>query len=905
MSDLNPQPWHSMDAATVIEKQQTDATSGLTQQEASARLTQYGPNQLPEPKGTPAWKRFLEQFHNPLVYVLLVSAAVTALTHEDAHVEVGAILLVVLANAVIGYIQESKAHAAMQGLKKLMSLGCTVIRDGAPSSIPAEQLVPGDLVLIQSGDRVPADARVVRTRDLRVDEALLTGESLPVEKQVAPVAVDSPIADRLCMVFSGALVASGQAYVVVTETGARTELGLISKLMSDTKQLETPLTKRLAQLSITLTWVILGLAVVAFLIGMARGMSLNEVFLAAVALAVAAIPEGLPAAVTIILAIGVSRMARRNAIVRRLPAVEALGSTSVICTDKTGTLTRNEMTVTHIVTSRGMYHVSGTGYAPAGRICMDDTDVMIEDHEDLYALCHIAALCGDASLKLDGEHWVGTGDPTEIALVTLAGKSGLSPQSLKQTWERIDVIPFESERQYMATLNAHPSWGHVVCVKGAVERVLALCEKQLAPTGAVEPMDPQWWLNEASAMAAQGMRVLALAWCPTQLTQLADTPPSGDMLMVGLVGMIDPPRDEAVQAVSVCRGAGITVKMITGDHPLTAAAIAHQCGITDSDTDPVVQGVELTRADQDALPEMVARTNVFARVAPEQKLQLVHALQKQERVVAMTGDGVNDAPALKAADIGVAMGAGGTEAAREAAAVVLADDNFATIAAAVEEGRVVYDNIRKFVAWTLPTNAGEGLIVMAGLALGTQMPILPVQILWINMSTAILLGITLAFQPIEPGIMRKPPRAPSEPLLTNYLAQRVLLVALTMVIGGLMVFFIEKNRVSLEAARTAAGNVLVFIQIGYLFSSRSVWQPIYKVPISSNWWVPAGACAMIIAQLFWSYDPMMQRLFRTGTMDILAWLDVLLVTLASVVLSEIQKAWQRRRYDAPAPAPNT
>jgi cation-transporting ATPase F len=720
---------HALSTTDTQARWDVDPARGLSAAQVAERARRYGRNVI-EHTGGPGWlRRVLVQFHNPLIYVLLAAGAVTAAFGE--FVDAGVIAGVVLLNAVIGYVQESRAQRALDALSRMVPAEATVVRGGDARRVPAADLVPGDVVLIAGGDQVPADARLVDVRAFEADESVLTGESLPVVKTTGALPADTGLADRTNVVHAGTLATRGSARAVVVATGATTQLGAIERLVAGTEAVATPLTRKLAGFAGKLSAVIVVVAAVVFVVGLLRGMPVAEAFTAVVALAVGAIPEGLPAAVSIVLAIGVVRMARRKAVVRHLPAVETLGGTTVICTDKTGTLTTNRMTVTTVVT--------GDRAVPpeaAGR------------EECLVA----GVLCNDAALRREDGGWVADGDPTETALVVAAQAAGLDPGELHDTHPRVDVLPFESERRLMATVHRRGDGSLVGYVKGAVEEVLARCDG----------VDHAAVLRRQHELAASGLRVLAFA---------RFTPSSGDLVaqvdsphatFLGLQGMQDPPREQAVRAVAACRTAGVRVKMITGDHAETARAIAAAVGIVDSAADAtVLTGAELTRLDISEAPE----ADVFARVSPEQKLDLVHALQDRGHVVAMTGDGVNDAPALRRADIGVAMGAGGTDAARGAADMVLLDDDFATIEAAVEEGRGVFDNLRRFIAWTVPTNIGEGMVILVAVLLGATLPIVPVQILWINMTTAVFLGLTMAFEPKVAGIMHRPPRPPDRPLL--------------------------------------------------------------------------------------------------------------------------------------------
>ncbi|HJX58136.1 MAG TPA: HAD-IC family P-type ATPase, partial [Thiobacillus sp.] len=699
---------HSLPASDTLTRLNAPR-EGLTPDEANARRAQYGANRLPPPQRQPAWQRLLLQFHNVLIYVLLAAGVITALLGH--WLDSGVIFGVVIVNAVIGFIQEGRAEEALDAIRDMLSLHATVTRAGERHEIPAEDLVPGDIVHLASGDRVPADLRLIDIKSLRVMEAALTGESLAVDKQVDLVEADAALGDRACMAWSGTLVTHGQGTGVVVATGTATELGRISTLLATVEKLTTPLLKLMARFGQWLAGVILLLSALIFGFGVwVREYPASDMFLAAVGLAVAAIPEGLPAIMTITLAIGVTRMAHRHAIIRRLPAVETLGAVSVICSDKTGTLTRNEMTVQTVIGADAMFEVSGSGYAPEGGFAREGERADPESHPPLREVAHAAFLCNDAELRETAEGWQLTGDPTEGALLTLALKAGLDPRQTRESLPRSDVIPFESEHRFMATLNHDHEGRGFIYLKGAPERVLALCETERRADGEA-PLQPDFWHARMEESAAQGMRLLALAVRHETTTTLNFSDiEDGGFTLLAVLGLADPPREEAIQAVATCRAAGIQVKMITGDHAATAQAIGKQLGLgghSPGEAVRAVTGADIETLDDAQLREVVAKTDIFARASPEHKLRLVEALQSLGHVTAMTGDGVNDAPALRRADVGVAMGQKGTEAAKEAAEMVLADDNFASIAHAVEEGRTVYGNLKKAIVFILPTNAAE------------------------------------------------------------------------------------------------------------------------------------------------------------------------------------------------------
>jgi len=881
-----PIAWHALTTDHVADQLGVDRASGLSDVEAADRLTRHGPNRLTEAPGKPAWKRFAEQLAQPLVLVLIAAGLVTSALGE--WVDASVIFGVVLVNAVIGYWQEAKAEGALAALARSVATPVTVRRDSRRLKLDASQLVPGDVVLLAAGDRVPADLRLIHQRELHADESMLTGESLPVDKHTGAMPDETLLAERRNMAYAGATIVAGQGAGLVIATGDKTETGRIAGLIASAPELATPLTRKMATFSNWLLWAIGGLALLTVAVGLARGAPPFEMFMAAVALAVGAIPEGLPAAVTVTLAIGVGRMAKRRAIIRRLAAVETLGSTTVICSDKTGTLTENAMTLRAIFSGDRHFTVNGHGYSPEGEI----------RHDGIAAACDGAlreclvagALCNDAGLTKSGHHWTITGDPTEAALLVAARKGGLDENTLQALFTRQDELPFDASRQYMATLHAVED-EHVVYVKGALERLLPRCTDQLSAGGQPETLDPAQIESVAEGFAAQGMRVLLLARRVMPRAELSDDCLQ-ELSLIGLVGMIDPPRKAAISAIRNCHSAGIRVKMITGDHAVTALAIARQIGLS---AERALTGRELALLDEDALALAAHETDVFARVEPEQKLRLVRALQARGEVVAMTGDGVNDAPALKQANIGIAMGLGGTEVAKEASAMVLTDDNFASIEAAVEEGRGVWDNLVKFITWTLPTNFGEGLVIVAAILFGSSLPITPLQILWINMTTAVLLGLTLAFEPIERGIMHRPPRRLEMPVLDGALIRRIVLVSLLLLAGafGLYLYELEQGS-SLAEARTVAVNVFVMVEMLYLFNCRSLTRSFWSLGIFSNLWVWGGIAAMLALQLLLTYWAPLNATFQTAPIGFVQWLQIIAFALFSSLVIALEKRWTRR-----------
>ncbi|HWM02553.1 MAG TPA: cation-transporting P-type ATPase [Actinophytocola sp.] len=892
---------HGLAAHEVVLLLETDPHRGLGNQEAAERLERFGPNILSAAAGAGLLLRVFRQFHHPLIYVLLAAGAITAGLGE--YVDSAVIFGVVLVNAVVGFIQESKAEAALEGLRSMVRTHAKVVRDGRERTVPSDELVPGDLVLLEAGDKVPADVRLVRSAELRVDESALTGESVPVAKDEVVLPEATPVADRRNMTYSGTLVTTGSGAGITVATGAETELGEIHRLVGAAETLATPLTKKLAGFSKILTVGILALAAVTFAVGLLRGQDAVQTFTAAIALAVGAIPEGLPAAVTITLAIGVARMARRRAVIRRLPAVETLGSTTVICSDKTGTLTENQMTVRAVWTPGGRFEVTGSGYAPDGALHdADGAPASVDSHQALRWSLLAGAACNDAALTEQDGRWDIVGDPTEGAMLVAAAKAGLDADRVTELLPRVATIPFSSERQYMATLHHDRDTGHVVLAKGAVERMLDLCGARLDADGAVQPLDRVAVLRAAENLAGRGLRVLATAMHPvTGPDEFDEDALPGTLTLTGLQAMLDPPRAAATAAVAACHTAGISVKMITGDHAATATAIAGQVGLLDDHDRDHGDGVVLTGTDLAALPaedypDAVDRAIVFARVSPEQKLRLVEALQARGHVVAMTGDGVNDAPALRQAGIGIAMGQGGTEVAQDAADMVLTDDGFATIEAAVEEGRGVFDNLTKFITWTLPTNIGEGMVILAAIVFGAALPILPTQILWINMTTAVALGLMLAFEPKEAGIMTRPPRDPGQPLLTRALVTRILLVSTLLVAGSWWLFQWEQaNGASLAEARTAALNLFVVVEAFYLFSCRSLTRSAWRIGLFSNRWIIVGVTVQAIGQLAITYLPAMNTVFGTAPIGGEVWLRILAIAVVASLVVAVDKRLRRPR----------
>ncbi|KAF0124509.1 MAG: Ca2+-transporting ATPase [Elusimicrobia bacterium] len=917
-------PWHTLPAREALERLDTKS-EGLDRAEAAGRLAKYGANILPRGKGDTAFDLLWRQINNPLIWVLLVSAAVAMAVDPTDGIKNGLVILaVVVLNTIVGFVQEFKAGKAIEALSLMTAESASVMREGRRLTIPAAELVPGDIVLLAGGDKVPADMRLIEVRNLKVEEAALTGESVPVEKTLLPAAPAAGIGDRTCMVFAGTLATYGTASAVVVSTGSGTELGRISALLKETTDLRTPLTNALALISVQITAAITVVALAMLAIGTWRAVAetgvgwlaaLRETVIFGIALAVGAIPEGLPAVVTIALAIGVQRMAARRAVVRKLPSVETLGSTTVICSDKTGTLTRNEMMVQKLWTPlSGSFALSGSGYDPDGKLLRAGAPVasVPADIEDLL-LC--GTLCNDASLAQEQGRWVIHGDPTEGALLVAAAKGGQDPEKARRLHKRLDALPFESENQFMATLNA--LGGGRILLKGAPEAVLKRCGR----TGG-GALDLPAVLREVETDAAGGMRVLAFASRPAHgLAGIGLDDMREGFEFLGLQGMIDPPRPEAISAVELCHQAGIVVKMITGDHKATARAIAARLGILSRDpgAQKAISGEQLAEMDDERLVAAARDCNVFARVAPEHKLKLVLALQSRGEVVAMTGDGVNDAPALKQANIGVAMGITGTSVSKEAAAIVLADDNFASIAAAVEEGRRVYDNLLKSLAFILPTNLGLALILMwavaffpfvetayiaDGAALTLRellLPMSPAQLLWINLVATVALALPLAFEAKEPNVMRRPPRKPDAPLFNAFVVTRIVVVAALMTAGAISLFLYEFRSAgegcpaALARAQTMAVTTVIMFQIFYMLNCRSLRDSILQIGVFSNKFVFVGIAAMLALQALFIYAPFMQAVFSSAPLTVSDLFTAAAVGAIILPVIGAEKWWRRRR----------
>ncbi len=870
-SQTGSAPWHAVAADEAVRRLDSNIQSGLSRTVVQQRLETYGYNRLPEGRRQGPFMRFLLQFNNILVYVLLGAGFVKLMV--GLWLDASIILGVVILNALLGFFQEGKAEKALDSIRNMLSAEARALRGGETRMVPSEDLVPGDIVLLESGDKVPADLRLVDVKNLRTEEAALTGESVPIDKTTEPVAERATIGDREGMAFSGTLVASGRGTGVVVATGAGTELGRINQMMSAVSALETPLLRQIKQFGYAITAVIAVVSVIVFAFGhWVRQMPFVDIFQAVVSIAVSVIPEGLPALITVTLAIGVQRMAQRHAIIRRLPAVETLGSVSRICSDKTGTLTLMEMMVVSAVTGETAYGITGQGYAAAGQILKDGKPV--GGDPVLTLMGRVSMLCNDAELLESQGVWKVEGDPTEGALYPFAAKIGLERQAEQSAYRRIDIIPFESDHKFMATLNADADGKHMLLVKGAPEVILAHCDRQQGSTGQPAPIRHDYWEEMSDRLAAQGERVLGLAWLEQPAVRAGSLGPADlpkNLVLLGLIGLLDPPRNEAIEAVKECHGGNIRVTMITGDHKITAAAIAKMLGIGDGKT--AITGAEIEDMDEATLRERVHDVDVFARASPEHKLRLVKAIQANGQVVAMTGDGVNDAPALKKADIGVAMGIKGTEVTKEAAEMVLADDNFASITAAVKEGRTVYNNIEKAILFMLPTNVAQALVIMVAIFVGFTAPITAPQILWVNMVTSVALGLVISFEPHELDVMQRSPRAVNLPILDAFGIWRVVFVGLALLVLTLCAFFWMKAYNASDAlARAVAVNALVIGQIFYLLNSR------YKIGSSlslsahlDNKYLPWGIGTVLVLQLLFTYAPPLQALFETEAIPLRIW----------------------------------
>ena len=881
-------PWHALTVDEVLKRLTTSTENGLAVGEASTRLQKYGPNRLPAGKKRGPLMRFISQFNNILVYVLLGAGFTKMML--GLWIDASIILGVVILNGLLGFIQEGKAEKALDSIRNMLSAEARTLRGGEARMIPAEQLVPGDIVLLESGDKVPADLRLADIKNLRTEEAALTGESVPADKTIDPVPEKATVGDRESMAFSGTMVVSGRATGVVVETGSETELGRINQLLAGVSALETPLLRQIKKFGYAITAVIGVVSVLLFSYGRwVIGMDFVAIFQAVVGIAVSVIPEGLPAIITITLAIGVQRMAQRNAIIRRLPAVETLGSVSRICSDKTGTLTLMEMMVVSAVTAESQYQITGNGYAPEGEVKQSGKPAGKDSVVGL--LGRVSMLCNDAELFQQEGVWKVEGDPTEGALYPFATKLGMDRQAEQTAYPRIDAIPFESEHRFMATLHKDAGGKEMLLVKGAPEVILDACDRQQIADGNAL-LNRDHFMKASDQLAAQGERVLALAWLENPGLKAGTLGPADlpkNLVLLGLIGLLDPPRKEAIEAVTECHGGGIRVTMITGDHKITAAAIAKMLGIGDGRA--AVTGAEIEEMNEAALQERVQNVDVFARASPEHKLRLVKAIQANKQIVAMTGDGVNDAPSLKKAEIGVAMGIKGTEVTKEAAGMILADDNFASITAAVKEGRTVYNNIEKAILFMLPTNVAQALVIAVAILFGFTMPITAPQVLWVNMVTSVALGLVISFEPHELDVMLRPPRAVDRPILTGFGIWRVVFVGLALLTYTLWAFFWMKSQgASDQLARTVAVNAITIGQIFYLLNSRYLLDSSLSLKAHlGNKYLPLGIGAVIILQLLFTYAPPLQALFDNEAIPLRVWPWLFVGGLVFFLVVELEK----------------
>lgn len=881
--------WYSIESTDVIETLASDISAGLSDIEATQRLQQFGENVLPEKKKESKLIRFLKHFNDILIYVLFVAAIVTAILGH--YVDTAVILLVAIVNASIGYFQENKAEKALEDIKKMLSLKAQVIRNGVRTEIDASHLTVGDIVLLSPGDKVPADLRLLRADNLKIEESPLTGESVPSEKKVGVLPLDTMLGDRINMAFSSTTVSAGTGMGIVIAIGKETEIGKINEMMSEVDEITTPLLKQTAKFGKSVSVIIVGIAFVIYLFGhFFRHYDSGELLMSVIGLAVAAIPEGLPAILSIILAIGVQNMARRNAIVRTLPSVETLGAVSVICSDKTGTLTKNEMTVKTVEIRDGEFTVTGTGYAPTGDVLSNGKKVDFNSAPILEELISCFNICNEASLgKDEQDHWFVKGDPTEGALITLYQKADVDHIPI----ERKSTIPFDSEYKYMATLVENADH-NIIYIKGAPDRLLDMAEKEKSKAGE-QKFDRRYWESKITELAQKGQRIIGAAYkiVDKGVVGIEHDDIHNGIVFLGLAGIIDPPREEAVEAIRLCSEAGITVKMITGDHVDTAKTIGKEMGIGDGTK--ALQGKDLEKMSDAELEVAAQEYDIFARTSPEHKLKLVKALQARGTICAMTGDGVNDAPALKKADVGIAMGIKGTEVTKDASEMVLADDNFSTIVAAVEEGRRVYDNLKKTILFILPTNGAESFLIIASILFGTLMPLTPVQILWVNMVTSVTVSLALAFERIEPGAMKRSPRSPQTPLLSGYFIWRILFVSVLIGGGTLwMTINLLAHGVSEEIVRTITLQTIVIAQMFHLFNSRSIRGFAFNKDFFTNKAVFVVSALLIILQLSITYLPFMNNVFGTNPLTLEDWIYPFTLGFAVFVIVEIEKAVMRR-----------
>nr|WP_219891959.1 HAD-IC family P-type ATPase [Chamaesiphon polymorphus] len=898
--------WHQLPVSKIFERLASNPDRGLAVDEIAKRQREFGLNELIAKKGKPGWLKFILQFNQPLLIILVCAGAIKALLGEWVNAAV--IWGVTTTNAIVSYFQEAQAEDAISALATSIVTEATVIRDGSKTKVQSTQLVPGDIVLLASGDKVPADLRLFKTRDLQIDESALTGESVAVEKNIdSELEPEAPLAERTNMAYAGGFVTFGQGIGIAIATGNHTETGKISSLIEQRTDLTTPLTRKFNQFSQNWLFFVLGMATLTFAVGLGQ-RSFKDAVEASIALIVGAIPEGLPAVITVTLAIGVRRMARNHAIIRKLPAVETLGSATVICSDKTGTLTENQMTVQVIDAGGLTYTVTGQGYEPEGQISLEGTEDPTDRLVPNTALseCLLTGLlCNDSQLQRAADKWEIVGDPTEGALIVSALKAGFDPAETTSEYPRLDSIPFESQFQYMATLHASRERGQkTIYIKGAAEALLPRCVARLNPAGNLDPLDRESIEARIDAIAQQGLRVLTFAKksVSASIQSIDHADLEADLVFLGLQGSIDPPRPAAIAAVRACQAAGIQVKMITGDHLKTASAIARRMGIRNQVKQSIAySGADLSRMNPSDLANAVTQGVVFARVAPEQKLRLVEALQSRGEIVAMTGDGVNDAPALKQADIGIAMGSG-TEVSKAAADMILTDDNFASIGSAVEEGRAVYQNLIKAICFILPVNGGESMTILISTLLGRELPILSLQILWLNMLNSIAMTVPLAFEPKSTGVMKHPPRPATEQFLTANRIKRILAVSLYnwTLIFGMFEWVQQTPWGTLPLARTMAIQALVMGRMIYLLSiSQLLPATIAKLRGSTDRVQGAPALAIglvgaIVLQIVFSNAPIINNVFETAPMSLELWAICIGASLPTIAIAAIAN-----RFDPP------
>ncbi len=887
--------WYELNLHDVCKELGASAQTGLTSKEAKRRLEEYGPNELQQKKGASVFQMFLEQLKDYMVIILIIASIVSILVGEvtDAIVILG----IVIINAVLGVFQEYRAGKALEALKRMSAPNAKVLRDGEPVTIPARELVPGDTVILETGDYVPADVRLITSVNLKVEEAALTGESVPVEKHAeAELKGDVGLGDQINSGFMSTLITYGRGSGIVTSTGMNTVIGKIAEMIQEEEAEDTPLQKKLAKMGKLLGTGCLVICAIVFGMGLLRGEHLLEMFMTAISLAVAAIPEGLPAVVTIVLALGMQRMAKKNAIMKKLHAVETLGSTTVICSDKTGTLTQNQMTIVKMYVPGLLIDVQGDGYNPMGALTADDAELDLNKEPAVSRLVDVMALCNDARLEHVVENgtdeWRIIGDPTEGAMIVAAAKAGVKQEAHNKQLPRLQEIPFDSQRKLMTTFHQLPS-GYAAFTKGAPDILVERCTQILRRDGTVSSItdaDVADILKENKALASQAYRVLAMAYKPVLDIPAHPTPETDEKNLVfcGLVGMIDPPRAEAIEAIKVCKSAGIRVVMITGDYKDTAAAIAKQLGIITSD-DQVMAGADLNAMDDEQLSTVAKSVNVYARVSPEHKVRIVQAVRNNGEIAAMTGDGVNDAPALKRADIGVAMGITGTDVTKESADMILTDDNFSSIVHAVEEGRVIYSNIRKFVFFLMSCNVGEILIIFLSMLFQWPIPLLPIHLLWVNLLTDAFPALALGTEKKEPGLMTEPPRSPNESIINRDMLVNIAVQSVVMTAAVLGSFYYGWQNYGIEMGRTYALVTLIVSELLRAYTCRSEKHPLWKIGFFSNRNMNLATVFSFALLVVILLVPGLRDIFNVATLHFHDWDFVILVGLMPLVFGELTK----------------